>query len=155
MIKDNEMVKEMIKSRGIQGASLPVPDNATARGRIAAAVGILLLIALVHIFRLGSYLHGSLFTLYYSYFSDVIVPFAMYFLLCLNDTHVRFLRDWRVKAVLVFGIASATEVLQAFRVPMLGQTFDPLDFVMFAGGLLLAVLVDRFLLGTKRRPAPQ
>ena len=117
----------------------------TARGRTALIVSILLVIALVHIFRIGTYLRGSLFTLYYSYFSDIVVPFGMYFLLCLNDVYVRFLRDWRVKAMLVFGVASSTEVMQALGVPMLGQTFDPLDFVMFGGGVLLAVLVDTFL----------
>ncbi len=69
----------------------------------------------------------------------------MDFLLCLNDVRVRFLRDWRVKAVLVFGAASSTEVMQAFGIPLLGQTFDPLEFVMFGGGVLLAALVDRFL----------
>jgi hypothetical protein len=90
---------------------------------------------------------GSLFTLYYSYFSDIVIPFGMYFLLCLNDVFVRFLRDWRVKAMLVFGVASSVEVMQAFGIPLLGQTFDPLDFVMFGGGVLLAALVDRFLFG--------
>jgi len=120
--------------------------NTTARGRAAVVVSILLLIVLVHVFRLGTYLRGSLHALYYSYFSDVVIPFYMYFLMCLTDAHVRFLRDWRLKAMLVFGVASFTEVLQAFGVPLLGRTFDPLDFVMFAGGVLLAVLADRFLL---------
>jgi len=119
--------------------------NTPARGRTAVVVCILLLIALVHLFRVGTYLRGPLFTLYYSYFSDIVIPFGMYFLLCLNDVHVRFLRDWRVKAVLVFGATSSTEVMQAFGIPLLGQTFDPLDFAMFGGGVLLAALVDRFL----------
>lgn len=108
-------------------------------------VGILLLIALPHILRAGTWLRGSLFTLYYSYFSDLAIPFGVYFLLCLNDGRVRFLRDWRVKAALVFGAASSAEVMQAFGIPLLGQTFDPLDFVMFGGGVVLAVLVDRCL----------
>ena len=120
--------------------------NRTTGGRTAVAVGVLLAIALVHAFRLGSHLRGRLFVLYYSYFSDVVSPFGMYFLLCLEDTWVRFLRDWRLKALLVFGVASFTEVLQAFGVPLLGRTFDPLDFAMFAGGVLLAALADRFLL---------
>ncbi|NIM49128.1 MAG: hypothetical protein GTO22_07685 [Gemmatimonadales bacterium] len=106
----------------------------------------MLLIALVHLLRAGSYLPGALFTLYYSYFSDVIVPFGMYFLLCMNDAHVRFLRDRRAKVVLVFGVASFTELLQALGVPLLGRTFDPLDFVMFAFGVLLAAFVDKLLL---------
>jgi len=122
-----------------------VSGDTTTRGRTALIVSILLVIALVHIFRVGTYLRGSLFTLYYSYFSDIVVPFGMYFLLCLNDVYLLFLRDWRVKAVLVFGVASFTEVMQAFGVPLLGQTFDFLDLVMFGVGVLLAALVDRFL----------
>jgi len=108
-------------------------------------VSILLLIALVHFFRVGTYLRGTLFTLYYSYFSDVVVPFGMYFLLCLSDVRVYVLRKWHVKAMLVFGVASSTEVMQAFGVPLLGRTYDPLDFVMFGVGVLFAALVDRFL----------
>ena len=109
---------------------------------MALVFSIMLVIALVHLFRVGTYLQGSLFTLYYSYFSDIVIPFGMYFLLCLEDVYFRFLKDWRVKAMLVFGVASSREVMQAFGIPLLGQTFDPLDFVMFAGGVLLAALVD-------------
>jgi hypothetical protein len=122
-----------------------IPGNTTARGRTVVVVSILLLIALVHFFRVGTYLRGKLFTRYYSYFSDIVVPFGMYFLICLNDMRVRFLRDWRVKAMLVFGVASSTEVLQAFGVPLLGRTFYPLDFVMFGVGVLLTALVDGLL----------
>ena len=121
-------------------------DSAPSKGRTAVVVGILILIALVHAFRVGSYLRGSLFRLYYSYFSDLIVPFGGYFLLCLNDGRFRFLRDWRAKAGLVFAVASFAELMQAFGVPMLGQTFDPLDFVMYGVGVLLAAAVDRLLL---------
>ena len=120
--------------------------NRTTGGRTAVAIGVLLAIALVHAFRLGSHLRGRLFVLYYSYFSDVAIPFGMYFLLCLEDTWVSFLRDWRLKALLVFGVASFTEVLQAFGVPLLGRTFDPLDFATFAGGVLLAASADKLLL---------
>ena len=114
-------------------------------GKVAVVVGVMVIIALVHAFRVGTYLDGTLFTLYYSYFSDIIVPFGMYFLLCLNEGSLRFLTDWRVKAGLVFAITSLTEVAQAFGVPILGSTFDPLDFVMFGIGVLLAVFADRVL----------
>lgn len=122
--------------------------NITLGVKTAVGVSIMLLIALIHFFRVGTYLPGSLFTLYYGYFSDIIIPFGFYFLLWMNDVHVPFLffRDWRVKAMLVFVASSLTEVLQAFGVPLLGRTFDPLDFVMFGVGVLLAVFVDRVLL---------
>jgi hypothetical protein len=67
----------------------------------------------------------------------------MYFLLCLNDVIAPFLKDWWVKALIVFAAAAFTEMMQVFGVPLLGQTFDMLDFVMFAVGVLLAAFVDR------------
>jgi hypothetical protein len=126
--------------------SVPASDNKPNRTRTAVVVTILLFIALIHFFRVGTYLRGSLFKLYYGYFSDIIVPFGMYFLLCLRDDRRGLLRDWRIKAALVFGIAAFTEVMQAFNMPLLGRTFDPLDFVMFAAGVALAALADRILL---------
>jgi len=70
----------------------------------------------------------------------------MYFLLCLDRVRVCFLRDWRARDLFVFGVASSTEEAQAFGVPLLGQTFDPLDLAMFGAGVLLAAFVDRILL---------
>jgi hypothetical protein len=131
----------MGRARDITGSG-----NITLGVKTAVGVSIMLLIAAIHLFRVGTYLPGSLFGLYYGYFSDIIIPFGFYFLLWMNDVHVPFLRDWRVKAMLVFGVSSSTEVLQAFGVPLLGRTFDPLDFVMFGVGVMLAVLVDRVLL---------
>lgn len=123
----------------------PRAGKPTARGRTAVIVGILLVIALIHLFRVGTYLSGSLFELYYGYFSDIIVPFGMYFLLCVKDTSFRLLRHWCITALLVFIVASAAEVMQAFGAPLFGRTYDPLDFVMFGAGVLLAALVDRVL----------
>jgi hypothetical protein len=120
--------------------------RAASGHRRAVIFGIMLIIALIHMFRVGTFFRGSLFTLYYSYFSDIVVPFGMYFLLCLAEEQVRFLRDWRVKAAVVFGFAAGTEILQACGVPLLGKTFDPLDFLMFGAGALLAACVDRCLL---------
>lgn len=113
--------------------------------KTTVVVLVMLVIAAIHALRLGTYLDDPLFTFYYSYFSDIVVPFGMYFLLCLSGTQMAFLADWRTRALIVFSVSSLTEVLQAFGVPLLGQTFDPLDFVMFAVGTLLAVVVDRFV----------
>jgi len=64
----------------------------------------MMVIALIHVFRVGTYLDDALFTFYYSYFSDIIIPFGMYFLLCRNVVSCPFLRDWRVKALAVFTV---------------------------------------------------
>ena len=114
--------------------------------RATIVVGILLLIAAIHVLRVGSYFSGSLHSLYYSFFSDFILPFGIYFLLCLNEVSFPFLRDWKVKAGIVFAGAAFAETLQAFGVPVLGTTFDPLDYLMYAAGALAAAGVDKQLL---------
>lgn len=122
------------------------PDSGNIVRRATVVVVIELVIASIHILRVGTYLEGTLFTLYYSYFSDIAIPFGIYFLLCANDASLSFLRDWRVKALLVFAAASVTEIMQAFGIPLLGLTFDPLDFVMFGAGTLAAAFLDRVVL---------
>jgi hypothetical protein len=115
--------------------------------RTMVATGIMIVIVSLHVFRVGSYLSGAWFTLYYSYFSDVVIPFGFYFMLTPSEANVKFLRPWYAKALLVFGAASATEIAQAFGIYMLGVTFDPIDIVMFGIGVLLAAFVDRVILG--------
>lgn len=116
--------------------------NRNRKVRITVSISINLLIATIHIFRLGSYLNGDLYILYYSYASDILIPIAFYFLLCMNDIQIRFLRKWYTKALIVFVLATFTEVMQAFGVYMLGVTFDVLDIIMFGIGVLIAALLD-------------
>jgi hypothetical protein len=115
------------------------------RARVLIAVSINLIIAMVHIFRLGSYLNGKAYILYYSYASDIMIPIGFYFLLCINDQSIRILQKWYIKAILIFGLATITEILQAFDIYLLGVTFDPLDIFMFAIGILIAVFLDKYL----------
>ena len=70
----------------------------------------------------------------------------MYFVVCLGRRNLGFLRDWRARAAAVLAAASAAEALLGLGVPMLGSTFDPLDFVMYVIGVLAAVLLDRIVL---------
>ena len=120
----------------------PVPEFRFNFKRMAVAIVVILLIAAIHIFRVGSYLSGRLFIYYYSFFSDIVIPIAIYFLLCINDITLPFLKGWMTKAILVFLIAMATEIAQGFGIPLLGNTFDILDFVMFGIGTLIAVGLD-------------
>jgi len=83
-------------------------------------VGINLIIPSAHIFRLDSYLIRDLFILYYSYASDILVPIAFYFLLCVNDIQIRFLKKWYVKALIIFALTTSTEIMQALGVYILG-----------------------------------
>ena len=121
------------------GKSVPVKKTAK---KTLVCISIILLIAMIHIFRVGTWFSGSLYNLYYAYFSDVILPFGMYFLLCMNEFSYSFLRHWGVKAAIVSSVAATAEICQGLGIAALGVTFDPLDFVMYGLGALLAVLVD-------------
>jgi hypothetical protein len=121
----------------------PTPTNLFRRK--AVVISIMLVISLVHFLRVGTYLDGIYFTLYYSFFSDVFIPFGLYFLLCAGETSFGFLADWWIKATIVFGGATFTEIMQSFDIYFFGTTYDPVDIVMFAMAALLAAFVDRVL----------
>ncbi len=110
--------------------------------KIALVISIQLVIAAIHAFRLGQIFEGNLYNLYYSYFSDFILPFGTYFLLSANEYSIPFLRHWSVKALAVFSAATLAEILQYFGVYALGVTFDPVDILMYGCGVILAANVD-------------
>jgi hypothetical protein len=100
------------------------------------------LIAVAHILRIGSHLPEALYNLYYSYFSDLVIPFGFYFLVCANEPQMPFLRRWQVKGAIAFLTPSIAETCQYVGIPVLGSTFDLLDYVMYGMGVLSAVFVD-------------
>jgi len=99
-------------------------------------------IALIHAFRLGQLFNGYAYNLYYSFASDLILPFGMYFLLTINDATIPFLRKWYVKAGIIFSLTTFAEICQLFGIEALGVTFDPLDICMYAAGVLIAAFLD-------------
>ena len=110
--------------------------------KIMIIILIQVLIALIHIFRLGQLFDGHVYDLYYGYFSDLILPFGAYFLLSMSDATIPFLRKWYVKAGIVFSLASFSEICQFFGIEAWGVTFDPFDIGMYGAGVLIAAFVD-------------
>ena len=106
-------------------------------------VGVELILGLLHVIGIGRRSSERMFTLSASYFSDLALPFGFYFLLSISEEKTTFLKKWWVKAGIVFLMASLAEVGQYFGLYILGRTFDPIDFIVYAFGVLLAVLVDR------------
>jgi hypothetical protein len=105
-------------------------------------ISIVIPIALIHFFT-GSNYRGPYPGFVNSYLLNIPVPFAFYFLLCLNE--LSLLRSWIVKSILVFGAGSSVEVAQFFGAPILGRTFDPVDFVMYGIGVIIAATLDTTL----------
>jgi hypothetical protein len=102
-------------------------------------VSMVIPIALLHFFT-GSNYRGPYPGFVNGYLLDILLPFAFYFLLCLNEFSL--LRSWIVKSSLVFAVGASVEIAQFYGVPVFGRTFDPLDFVMYGIGVLSAAILD-------------
>lgn len=113
------------------------PDR--ARRKTLVVVCIVVPIALLHFFT-GSAYNGPWPELVNGYLLDILVPFAFYLLLVLPETSL--LRPWSVKALAVFGAGASVEIAQYFGAPILGRTFDLLDFAAYGLGVAAAVLLD-------------
>ncbi len=110
--------------------------------KILIIILIQIIIALIHVFRLGQIFNGQAYNLYYSYFSDLILPFGVYFLLSINEATIPVLRQWYVKAGIIFFLATFAEICQLFGFEVLGVTFDPIDILMYGAGVLSAAFID-------------
>ena len=106
-------------------------------------VSMVIPIALLHFFT-GSNYRGPYPGFVNGYLLDILLPFAFYFLLCLNEFSL--LRSWIVKSSLVFAVGASVEIAQFYGVPIFGRTFDPLDFVMYGIGVLSAAILDTTVL---------
>ena len=111
--------------------------------RIIVGISIMLTIAAIHVFRIGSYLNGNLYLYYYSYASDLMLPFGSYFLLSMNEIQLRFLRKWYIKMVIVFSVMTFSEVMQLYGVYFFGVTFDLIDILMYGMGTFIAAFFDK------------
>ena len=111
--------------------------------RLLVSASIMLGIAAIYILRIGHNLNGNLYKIYHGYISDLLIPFGTYFLLCMNEIRLKFLSKWYTKALVVFGVATFIEILQAFGYYIFSKTFDPFDILVFAIGVGLAALVDK------------
>lgn len=117
-----------------------------ARGVVrkkVAIVSIVVPIGLLH-FVTGSGYRGPFPGFVNGYLLDILVPLAFYLLLCGDGLPV--LRSWMAKSALVFGAAFSVEIVQFYGIPLLGRTFDPMDFAMYGAGVVLAALLDAAIL---------
>ena len=82
--------------------------------------------------------------LWVGYANDLILPFALYFSICLGE---RWLKTWQARASLAFAIPTLVEFGQwlFYRVASghYAGTFDPLDILVYAISVGLAVIVEQ------------
>jgi hypothetical protein len=115
------------------------------RVRIIVGTTIMVTLGAIHWFRIGSYLNGNLYIYYYSYASDLMLPFGSYFLLSMNEIQLRFFRKWYVKALIVFGVMTFSEIMQLFGIYFFGVTFDIVDILVYGIGAFIATFFDKLI----------
>jgi hypothetical protein len=111
-------------------------------GRRVVVVVIAVAVGLLH-FVTGPNYRGPFPVFVNGYLIDILLPMSLYFLLSLAD--LALFRPWWIKSLSVFGVGVVVETAQFFGAPLLGRTFDPLDYVMYAVGVLLAAFLDLLL----------
>lgn len=112
-----------------------------SRRRQVAAL-VVAAVAVVHVWRPLTRADGPAFRLWASYASDVLVPVGAWFVLVLARRLPPALRSRRARAAVVFGAAAFAETAQGLGVPLLGRTFDPVDYACYAAGTALAVALE-------------
>lgn len=105
-------------------------------------ISMMFVIALAHIVGIGRHGEEPVRILFQSHFSDLVLPFGFYFLLCIDEQWLPGLRRWEVKWASMILLPSIAETCQYFGIPVLGSTFDPFDYLMYATGATLAAIVD-------------
>ncbi len=106
----------------------------------------LIMIIISSVFVIGAdWASKTVHRLFHSYFADIVIPFGYYLLLVLLEDKFEPMKKWYIKAGAVFTLCAVSEILQYFGVYALARVFDPMDFVMYALGTVLAIFVDRIL----------
>lgn len=120
---------------------MAINKNVFIKRRIVI-VSIALFIAALHLISIGRFLQYDLYNLYRSYFSDVIIPFGFYYLLCATEFKIPQMKSWKMKLAISFIFPAIAETLQLFGIPFLGSTYDPVDYIMYGIGSTIACIIE-------------
>lgn len=103
---------------------------------------IALIVAALHFLK-GGIFQGQFHVFVNGYMIDILLPMTIFLLMGLFQN--RIIRASLFRAGAVFGFGCFVEAAQYFDRPIFGSTFDPLDILAYAGGVLLGVLLDLVL----------
>jgi len=77
------------------------------------------------------------------YLIDIVLPMTMFLLMGLIEN--RIVGSAVFRTVAVFGFGCFVEVSQYLGYPLFGSTYDPLDVLAYAGGVMMGLLLDQVL----------
>jgi len=122
------------------------PDQGYSKTARIIIVIFGLLVGIVH-FLTGFHYQGPFRLFMNGYLIDILLP-ALLFLLFTQALRKQF--SWKLRRIFsllsVLLIGFAVEILQLFDIHFLGETYDPLDFLMYILGTALGLLIDKVIL---------
>lgn len=91
-------------------------------------------------FVTGEQYQGPFVVFVNGYLIDILLPMTLVLLMSLLQNKILRLPIFR--AGMVFIVGCLVEISQYFGYPIFGSTFDLLDILAYAGGVLLGLLLD-------------
>jgi hypothetical protein len=91
-------------------------------------------------FLTGSNYRGPFPVFVNGYLIDILLPMTLFLLMSLLQN--RIICSTLFRACTVFAFGCFVEASQYYGRPIFGSTFDPLDVLAYAGGVLLGMLLD-------------
>jgi hypothetical protein len=112
------------------------------RKSIGLIVGISLAVGILH-FLVGPDYNGPFKNFMTGYLIDILLPMNVYLLGQISLRKYVSVKTSRVLAGLgTLGIGVTVEVLQYLDYHILGETYDPLDLLMYSLGIVLGLVID-------------
>lgn len=122
--------------------------------RIIVIVLLFSILLALHIFGVAYLVPNSVFI--NSFLVDILLPCYLFLLLTLNlyslpPSLIKYKKQLKIiLAIGVFLIGFVIETLQYFGFPILGSTFDVLDYLMYFLGVLFGAGIDAFIIRLSR-----
>ena len=106
-------------------------------------VSVALVVGVLH-FVTGENYQGPFPIFVNGYLIDILLPMTMFLLMGLIENKI--IGSVLFRTCAVFGFGCLVEASQYFGNPFFGSTFDPLDILAYAGGVLLGLFLDQVVL---------
>ena len=105
-------------------------------------VVIALIVGALH-FVTGENYKGPFPVFVNGYLIDIVLPMTMLLLMGLIENRV--ICSVLFRAIAVFGFGCFVETSQYLGYPLFGSTFDPLDILAYASGVMIGIILDQFV----------
>ncbi len=105
-------------------------------------VSISIFVALLH-FVIGPDYQGIFKHFIRGYLIDILLPMNLYLLIQISLRKNISVNNARIiGAIITVAFGTIVEILQLYEIEFLGRTFDPWDFLMYAIGVGLGIVID-------------